>query len=125
MYMYSHLALFACVFFAIMQQIRVSFTLKKILHVVVGKAVRGGYVLGEGWQDHTEKTHLAYIHMFVFLYRQFLEIYGEIYFRAWKLASGPYLKVYIAYMYMCIDWYSVYVCILTNSTHCNILLWSP
>ena len=38
--------------------------------------------------------------MFVFLYRQFLEIYGEIYFRAWKLASGPYLKVGILPMYM-------------------------
>ena len=31
--------------------------------------------------------------MCVFLHRRFLEIYGEIYFRAWKLASGPYLKV--------------------------------
>ena len=37
--------------------------------------------------------------MCVFLYRQFLEIYGEIYFRAWKLASGPYLKVGILPMY--------------------------
>ena len=75
-----------------MQQIRVSFTLKKILHVVVGKAVRGGY-WGRAGKTILKKTHLAYIHMFVFLYRQFLEIYGEIYFRAWKLASGPYFKV--------------------------------
>lgn len=24
--------------------------------------------------------------------RSFVEVYGEVYFRAWRLASGPYLK---------------------------------
>ena len=67
MYMYSHLALFACVFFAIMQQIRVSFTLKKILHVVVGKAVQGGYVLGEGWQSILKTPLGLYLHVCISL----------------------------------------------------------